>query len=125
MSLKELRDELRALRKDAVKPVSRMRKADIASELEKLRGKREETPPVASVHGAKPKKQEAKIADVKKAKEAEFPVKPSEDSKKKASGKSSAKKEAVVGGSGAVGAKSKMSKDMLRKMIEEMPSDTE
>lgn len=126
MSLKEMRDELRALRKDAVKPVSRMRKADIAAELEKLRGRREETAPVAStVSAAKPKAQEAKIKDVKKAKEAEFPVKPAEEPKKKDSGKSSGKKATVVGGGGAAGTKSKMSKDMLRKMIEEMPSDSE
>ncbi len=78
MSLKDMRDELRKLRKDTVKPVSRMRKADIASELEKLRGKREETAPVAAVSGAKPKKMEAKIADVKVAKEKEFPTKPVE-----------------------------------------------
>lgn len=124
MSLKDMRDELRALRKDAVKPVSRMRKADIAAELEKLRGRREETAPVASTPALKPKKQEAKVADVKKAKEAEFPVKPAAEEKKKASGKPS-KKESVVGGAGAVGTKSKMTKDKLRKMLEEMASDEE
>ena len=85
MSLKEMRDELRSLRKDSIKPVSRMKKADIASELERLRGKREETPPVASTAGAKPKKMEAKIDDVKVAKEHEFPHKPVEESKAKKS----------------------------------------
>ena len=123
-SLAEMRKELRELRKEAVKPVSRMRKGDIASELEKLRGKREENPPVSSVVGAKPKKMEAKIADVKKAKESEYPMKPVEDEKKK-SGKKESKKATVVGGSGAVGVETKMSKkDMLKKMIEEM-SDSE
>jgi hypothetical protein len=72
----------------------------------------------------KPKKQEAKIADVKKAKESEFPVKPAAEEKKKTGGKPS-KKETVVGGAGAVGTKSKMTKDMLRKMIEDMSSDGE
>jgi len=84
MSLKDMRDELRALRKESVKPVSRMRKQDIASELERLRGVRESVPPVASTEGAKPKKMEAKIADVKVAKEKEYPTKPVEESKKKA-----------------------------------------
>lgn len=124
MSLKDMRDELRKLRKEAMKPTSRMKKADIAAELEKLRGKREETPPVASTVGAKPKKMEAKIADVKVAKEKEFPTKPVEESKKKASGKS-AKKATVVGGEGAVGVSTKMSKKaMMMKMLEDM-SDSE
>jgi hypothetical protein len=116
MSLKDMRDELRKLRKEAMKPTSRMKKADIASELERLRGKREETPPVASTVGAKPKKMEAKIADVKVAKEKEFPTKPVEESKKKASGK----KATVVGGEGAVGVKTKISKSMLREMLDSM-----
>jgi hypothetical protein len=120
MSLKDMRDELRALRKEHQKPVSRMKKADCAAELEKLRGKREETPPVASVGGEKkPKKMVGKIDDVKVAKEREFPTKPAEESKKKSGGK----KSTVVGGSGAVGEKSKISKDMLRKMIDEMSDD--
>ena len=119
MSLKDMRDELRKLRKEAMKPTSRMKKADIAAELEKLRGKREETPPVASTVGAKPKKMEAKIADVKVAKEKEFPVAPVEESKKKASGKS-AKKATVVGGEGAVGVKTKVSKAMLREMLDSL-----
>lgn len=84
MSLKDMRDELRALRKDSVKPVSRMKKMDIASELERLRGIRESVPPVASVGGAKPKEPKAKISDIKVAKEKEFPTKPSEEPKKKA-----------------------------------------
>lgn len=117
-----MRDELRALRKESLKPVSRMKKADCAAELEKLRGKREETAPVASVGGEKkPKKMVGSVADVKVAKEREFPTKPVEESKKKSGGK----KSTVVGGSGAVGVESKMSKkDMLRKMIEEL-SDSE
>ena len=119
MSLKDMRDELRSLRKEAMKPVSRMKKGDIASELEKLRGNREETAPVASVAGdKKPKKMVEKYSDVKEAKAKEFPIKPVEESKKKA-----AKKATVVGGAGAVGEKSKITKDMLRKMIEDMTDD--
>ena len=113
--MKEMREELRSLRKDAVKPVSRMRKADIASELEKLRGRREETAPVASVHGAMPKKQEAKIVDVKKAKEAEFPVMPAEKSKaKKDKGSAVAKPTA---------AKKSSKMERLMAMVDEMSDD--
>ena len=82
MSLKDMKDELRKLRKETVKPVSRMRKADVLAELERMKGKREEVPPVASTVGAKPKKMEAKIADVKVAKEKEFPTAPVEEKKR-------------------------------------------
>lgn len=113
-----MKDELRALRKEAVKPVSRMKKADIASELEKLRGMREETPPVASTAGPKPKKMEAKEKDIKVAKEKEYPAAPVEEKKKAAK---ESKKATVVGGSGAVGVETKMSKkDKLLKMLAEM-----
>jgi hypothetical protein len=119
MSLKDMRDELRALRKDSVKPVSRMKKMDIAMELEKLRGKRESVPPVASTEGAKPKKEVAKIADVKVAKENEFPTKPVDAEKKKSGKKQSG---TAVGKSAVVdGKKSKM--DRLMAMIDEMADD--
>jgi hypothetical protein len=101
-----------------------MKKMDIAMELEKLKGKRESVPPVASTEGAKPKKEVAKETDAKRAKELEYPTKPAEVEKKKTSGKSS-KKAVVVGGEGAVGVSSKMSKkDLLMKMLNEM-SDSE
>ena len=113
-----MRDELRALRKDSVKPVSRMKKADIALELEKFRGKRESVPPVAATPGPKPKKEEAKVADVKRAKELEFPVAPTEEKKK------GGKKPSGVASKTAVadGKKSKM--DKLREMLESL-SDSE
>lgn len=121
MSLKDMRDELRALRKESVKPVSRMRKQDIASELERLRGVRESVPPVASTAGAKPKETKAKIADVKVAKEHEFPSAPSEEKKK------AGKKPSGLASKGAVAdsAPKKSSKmEKLMKMLEEM-SDSE
>ena len=77
-----MKDELRKLRKETVKPVSRMRKADVLAELERIKGKREEVPPVASTVGAKPKAMAAKIADVKVAKQMEFPTAPVEEKKK-------------------------------------------
>ncbi len=120
-SLAEMRKELRELRKEHVKPVSKLRKMDIASELERLRGKRESVPPVASVEGAKPKKEVAKIADVKVAKEHEFPTKPAEAEKKKGGKKPSGM--AVGKSAVADGKKSKM--DKLREMLEAMGSDSE
>ena len=80
---KEMRDELRMLRKESMKPVSRMKMADCAAEIERLKGKRESTPAVASMPVDKaPKKMMAKIADVKVAKENEFPTAPMEAKKK-------------------------------------------
>lgn len=120
---KELKDELRKLRKESVKPVSKMRIADVASEIERLRGKREDTPAVASTPAEKaPKKMASKIKDVKEAKEAEFPVAPSEPSKKKTG------KAVVVGGSGAVGettTKASGKKDKLAKLLAMLESDSE
>ena len=83
-SAKELKDELRKLRKEHQKPVSKMRIADVASEIERLKGKREETPAVASTPAEKaPKKIAPKIKDVKEAKASEFPVAPASAPEKK------------------------------------------
>lgn len=124
MSLKDMRDELRALRKDSVKPVSRMRKMDIAAELERLRGKREEVPPVASTAGAAPKKMAAKEKDVKIAKEKEFPAAPTEE-KKKGGKKSSGMVSKSASAAPSESSSKKPSKmERLMKMIDEM-SDSE
>ena len=124
-SAKELRDELRALRKDSAKPVSRMRIADVASEIERLKGKREDTPLVAATPAHKePKKMAAKIADAKEAKAAEFPTAP----EKKEMKKSEKKEKVVVGGSGAIGETTKMKsskKDKLAKLLSMLESDSE
>ena len=56
MAVKELRDELRTLRKESVKPISKMKMNDISAEIERLRVSREETPPVASTISGKSKK---------------------------------------------------------------------
>jgi len=77
--LADMRKQLRELRKDSVKPVSRMRKADIAAELEKLAHKTDTTPLVAATPMAPAKKAKAAVESIKKAKEAEFPVKPSKE----------------------------------------------
>ena len=83
MSLAEMRATLRELRKDAVKPVSRMRKSDISAEIQRLKLGREETPPVASISSAPAKMQRSAVTSIKKAKELEFPVVPVEHHSKK------------------------------------------
>lgn len=75
-SAQDLKAELRALRKEHQKPVSRMRVADIASEIQKLKGHREETPAVAAVPSAPPKKQRSAVTTIKEAVQHEFPMKP-------------------------------------------------
>ena len=82
--LKAMREELRRLRKESQKPVSRLRKADIASEIERLKNRREETPAVASTKGATVKASKSAVESIKEAKSSEFPVQPTE--KKKTSG---------------------------------------
>jgi hypothetical protein len=74
--LKSMREELRALRKDHVKPVSRMRKGDISSELNRLREMREETPAVASYSTVKAPRQVSSVDSIHEAKASEFPVEP-------------------------------------------------
>lgn len=121
-SAKEMRDELRMLRKESLKPVSRMKMSDIAQELEKMKGKRESTPPVASTPMDKaPKAMAAKMTDVKEMKAAEFPTKPVDMKEKMASlraKKGSAKVEEPK--------KEPMSKkDKLAKLLSLMESDSE
>jgi len=76
-SLAEMRKELRELRKESVKPVSRLRKADVSAELERLRNKTETTPLVAATPRTPAKKVKSAVEDIKDAKEAQFPMKPS------------------------------------------------
>ena len=82
--LKAMREELRRLRKEHQKPVSRMKKADISAEIEKMKVRREEIPPVASTEGAKPKKVAPAVESVKMAKAKEFPIMPSSGKAEKA-----------------------------------------
>ena len=67
-SLAEMRAELREMRKEQVKPVSRMRKGDISAEIERLRNMRETTPAPAATPSAAPRKQEPSVEGVKDAK---------------------------------------------------------
>lgn len=119
-SAAELRAELRALRKDHVRPVSRMKVGDISEEIEKLRNARETTPAVDAVPSAPLKKMEAAVKSVKEAKKMEFPMKPSAEVKAAPATKTG--KKAPV----APVEKKKMGmKDKLAKMLAAMDEDDE
>lgn len=107
MKADELRAELRALRKEHHKPISKMPKEDISKEIERLKGMREETPAAAAVPSAPPRKQKAAVETIKEAKAAEFPVAP-------------APKKAAAAGSSKSKAKAK-----LMKMLAAMESSDE
>lgn len=109
MDLKSLRDELRALRKEKVKPVSRMKKADISAELERLKVARETTPAPAAVPSAPMKKSKAAVESIKEAKAAQFPVAPADAKTKKSVAKSAPGEE-----------KKKSKKDILAEMMKMM-----
>jgi hypothetical protein len=75
MTLKEMREELRALRKaQDVRPISRMKKGDISEEIEKLKLHRESTPPVAAFVSAPTQVSRSAVKSIKEAKKMEFPV---------------------------------------------------
>jgi|694.fasta_scaffold07436_12 archaellum component FlaC len=115
-SAAELRKELKELRKEHVKPVSKMRMGDISSEIQKLRSMREETPAVDSVPSAPVRKLKAAAETIKEAKRSEFPVAPADSG--------AAAKKAVK--PSAVPEKKKNSKlDKLMKMLEEMSDSGE
>jgi len=111
--LAEMRKQLRELRKDHVKPVSRMRKGDIISEIEKLRGARETTPASAAVPSTKNKGVKSSAGSIKEAKMREFPTEPGKSPAKAAKSAAPAEK------------KKGPSKAEILKMISEMSSDSE
>jgi len=120
-SAQDLKAELRALRKEHQKPVSRMRVADIASEIQKLKGHREETPAVAAVPSAPIKKSRAAVSTIKEAVQHEFPMKPDQGvtaAPKKGAKAGKAPKDVV---SSAVEKK----KSKLAKLLQMMDSDDE
>lgn len=124
MGLKEMRDELRELRKTTGhRPISRMKKEDISREIERLKVGREETPAVASVPSAPLKKSMSAVESVKEAKKAQFPVKPEDVKPKKAKSSMGAGKAGAVADGGE---KKKMGKkDMMMKLMAMMESDTD
>lgn len=127
MGMKEMRDELRELRKSTGhRPISKMRKEDISREIERLKVGREETPAVASVPSAPLKKSMSAVENIKEAKMAQFPVKPDTTIKEpKGKGKSSMAA-GKAGAAAAAGEKKKMGKkDMMMKLMALMESDDE
>ena len=121
-SAAELRAELRELRKEAVKPVSRMRVGDISAEIEKLRRAREETPAADAVPSMPPRKLKAAVESVKQAKAAEFPVAPEGSGTKKGMPRKTARKAQ----DDTPAEKKKPTKmNRLMKMLEEMTDSEE
>ena len=110
-SLAEMRKQLREMRKETVKPVSRMKKADIATEIQRLSSARDMTAPVASTPMAPAKKVKSAAESIKQAKASEFPVKPT-DEKPKAPSK---KTKAPAAGK----------KDKLAALLKALESDTD
>jgi len=118
-----MRKELKELRKQHAehKPVSKLRKADISAQLERLRGMRETTAPVASTPGAEPKKMMPKARSVKESKEEEHPVAPHHGTTKGEPRKTARK---AFEGETPKKAKAAMMAKMM-KMMAEMTSDEE
>jgi len=119
MSLAEMRKELRELKKMHEKPVSRLKKADVSAEIERLRHHREITAPAAAVPSAPPKAMKSKVESVKEAKKREFPVAPADVPKK------TTKAPKPTGGKvkDVVAEKVKMSKKDLMRMIADLSDD--
>ena len=120
--LAEMRKQLRELRKDHVKPVSRMRKGDIISELERLKKMREETPASAAAPSAKSRAQHSHASNIKDAKMHEFPVKPAAEGTKKGMERKTARKAYEPE---AAPKKKGVSKAALMKLLSEMSSSDE
>ena len=109
-----MRKELREMRKDLVKPVSRMKKGDISHEIEALRQRRETTPAPATLPSAPPKGMKPDVENIKDVKKSVF-MKPKDMPKKEGAEKPKAEKMPKAEG------KAKMSKkDMLMKMLAEL-----
>jgi hypothetical protein len=127
MPLKDMRDELRELRKTTgMRPISKMKKEDISREIERLKVGRETTPAVAAVPSAPLKKSKSAVESIKEAKRAEFPVMP-EDAKKtyKKTDMGAGKRGAVAAGAGEKKKSGASKKDMLVKLMAMMESDDE
>ena len=124
--LKSMRAELRQLRKEkGDKPISKMRKGDIAGEIQRLKLAREETPAVSAVPSAPAKKMKAAAESIKSAKTREFPVMPAEMGKTE--GKAAKKGAAPVAPTKAAhgDSKKKHMVEKLMKLMENMGDSSE
>lgn len=112
-SLAEMRATLREMRKETVKPVSRMKKGDISNEINALRERRETTPAAAATPSAPPKGMKPDVENIKDVKKSVF-MKPAAKAEKV---EKAPKAEKVEG-------KAKMStKAKLMKMLADMSDD--
>lgn len=97
-----------------------MKVADIAAEIQKLKGHREETPAVAAVPSAPIKKSKAAVESIKEAKALEFPMKPDQ-------GITAAPKKGAKAGKAPkdiVSSEVEKKKSKLAKLLEMMDYDT-
>lgn len=119
--LKDMRAQLRALRRENLKPVSRMRKADISAELNSLGHHLADTPSVGLGSPIKARQSRSEAETIKEAKAHEFPVAPA-----KAVAKPAAKKPVAKAAAAAPAPKKKASKlATLMRLLEEQSSDDE
>ena len=123
MSLAEMRKELRDMRKEFVKPVSRMKKGDISHEMNALRERRETTPAPAATPSAPPKGMKPDVENIKDVKKAVF-MKPEGVASAKGKGKVSKEKDVKAGMPKVDKMSDKMStKAKLMKMLADMSDD--
>jgi hypothetical protein len=117
-SLAEMRKELREMRKETVKPVSRMKKGDISHEIEALRARRETTPAAASVPSAPPKGMKPDVENIKDVKKSVFMKPAAKAEKAEKMPKEKAEKAEKVEGKAKMSTKAK-----LMKMLADMSDD--
>lgn len=118
-----MRATLREMRKETVKPVSRMKKGDISNEINALRERRETTPAAAATPSAPPKGMKADVEKVKDVKKAVF-MKPGHDMPTGVGRAAASAKIPKADMKSKPKADTKMSKkDMLMKMLSEMSDD--
>jgi hypothetical protein len=102
-----------------------MKLGDVSSEIERLRGMREETPAVAATPSAPHRNTEPAAESIKQAKESEFPVRPA--TKKEAPAKSVGVKKAgkniVAAAKEKADAGSQKMKAKLAKLLSMMDDD--
>jgi hypothetical protein len=116
----DIREHLRMMRKEMMRPVSRMPLKDVAAEIEKLRNYRETTAAPAAVPSAPARVAKAAAETIKEAKATEFPIAPG--GTKKGMERKTARKAYEPA---PAAEKKKMSKKEMMALISELSSDEE
>jgi hypothetical protein len=119
--LAEMRAQLRGMRKEMMKPVSRMGKRDCAAEIERLKHARETTAHAAAVPSAASRRMESAAESLKEAKRHEFPAAPASAGTKKGMERKTARKAYEE----KPAEKKRMSKKEMMALLSEMTSDEE